>query len=153
MAEQQTIPKQSLEEAWPAEGLTRVPFRVFQTEESYRTEQQRIFHGPSWHYLALEVELPEPGDFRTTKIGDTPVDIAEGLNAGMWTIGITATGNEVGLSQAEWDALPADEQALREQSAVQRLTGAGAHYTAPSLADCTMLLADIERRIASGEKP
>jgi anthranilate 1,2-dioxygenase large subunit len=73
MAEQQTIPKQSHEEAWPAEGLTRVPYRVFQTEESYRTEQQRIFHGPSWHYLALEVELPEPGDFRTTKIGDTPV--------------------------------------------------------------------------------
>ena len=73
MAEQQTISKQSHEEAWPAEGLTRVPYRVFQTEESYRTEQQRIFHGPSWHYLALEVELPEPGDFRTTKIGDTPV--------------------------------------------------------------------------------
>src|SRR5258708_6457236 len=73
MAEQQTISKQRQEQAWPAEGLTRVPYRVFQTEESYRTEQQRIFHGPTWHYLALEVELPEPGDFRTTKIGDTPV--------------------------------------------------------------------------------
>jgi anthranilate 1,2-dioxygenase large subunit len=73
MAEQQTISKQSQEQAWPAEGLTRVPYRVFQTDESYRTEQQRIFHGPTWHYLALEVELPEPGDFRTTKIGDTPV--------------------------------------------------------------------------------
>src|SRR3984957_4437636 len=73
MAEQQTIPKQSHEQAWPAEGLKRVPYRVFQTEESYKTEQQRIFHGPSWHYLALEVELPQPGDFRTTKIGDTPV--------------------------------------------------------------------------------
>src|SRR5258708_19301958 len=73
MAEQQTISKQSQEQAWPAEGLTRVPYRVYQTEESYRTEQQRIFHGPSWHYLALEAELPEPGDFRTTKIGDTPV--------------------------------------------------------------------------------
>ena len=67
MAEQQTIPKQSDEQAWPAEGLTRVPYRVFQTEESYRTEQQRIFHGPSWHYLALEVELPEPGDFAARK--------------------------------------------------------------------------------------
>src|SRR5262249_4379679 len=37
------------------------------------------------------------------KIGDTPADIAEGLNAGMWTIGITATGNEVGLSQSDWE--------------------------------------------------
>jgi anthranilate 1,2-dioxygenase large subunit len=47
MAKQQTIPKQSLKQAWPAEGLTRVPYRVFQTEESYRTEQLRIFHGPT----------------------------------------------------------------------------------------------------------
>ncbi|HUN99681.1 MAG TPA: aromatic ring-hydroxylating dioxygenase subunit alpha [Bradyrhizobium sp.] len=55
------------------ETLTRVPYWVFQTAETYRQEQERIFQGPSWHYLALEVELPEPGDFRTTKIGETPV--------------------------------------------------------------------------------
>jgi anthranilate 1,2-dioxygenase large subunit len=61
--------------ATPAESLTRVPYWVFQTAETYRKEQERIFQGPSWHYLALEVELPEPGDFRTTKIGDTPVVI------------------------------------------------------------------------------
>src|SRR5882757_577426 len=60
-------------EARPAESLTRVPYWVFQTAETYRQEQERIFQGPCWHYLALEVELPEPGDFRTTKIGDTPV--------------------------------------------------------------------------------
>ena len=60
-------------EASAAESLTRVPYWVFQTAETYRTEQQHIFQGPSWHYLALEVELPEAGDFRTTKIGDTPI--------------------------------------------------------------------------------
>jgi anthranilate 1,2-dioxygenase large subunit len=60
-------------EARPAETLTRVPYWVFQTAETYRQEQARIFQGPSWHYLALDVELPEPGDFRTTRIGDTPV--------------------------------------------------------------------------------
>ena len=58
---------------WPTDGLTRVPYRVFQADEAYQAEQQNIFHGPVWHYLALEVELPEPGDFRTTKIGETPV--------------------------------------------------------------------------------
>ena len=60
-------------EARPAETLTRVPYWVFQTAETYRKEQERIFQGPSWHYLALDIELPEPGDFRTTRIGDTPV--------------------------------------------------------------------------------
>jgi anthranilate 1,2-dioxygenase large subunit len=60
-------------EARSTDTLTRVPYWVFQTAETYRQEQERLFQGPSWHYLALEVELPEPGDFRTTKIGETPV--------------------------------------------------------------------------------
>ena len=36
------------------------------------------------------------------KIGDTESDIAEGRNAGMWTIGVTRSGNTVGLSEADW---------------------------------------------------
>jgi phosphonoacetaldehyde hydrolase len=87
------------------------------------------------------------------KIGDTPSDIGEGLNAGMWTIGITATGNEVGLSQTEWDALPAGEQGRREREAAARLSGVGAHFTAPSLAACGGILEDIERRLAAGCRP
>ena len=45
------------------------------------------------------------------KIGDTPSDMEEGRNAGMWCIGITRTGNEVGLTAAEWVAAPAPQQA------------------------------------------
>ncbi len=41
------------------------------------------------------------------KIGDTPSDIDEGRNAGMWTIGVAVTGNDVGLSEQEWSALGA----------------------------------------------
>ena len=39
------------------------------------------------------------------KIGDTESDIAEGLNAGMWTIGVTRSGNTVGLSEDDWSKL------------------------------------------------
>lgn len=87
------------------------------------------------------------------KIGDTPSDIGEGRNAGMWTVAITATGNEVGLSQAEWEALPADAQRERERIAAEKLTSAGAQFVAASLADCAPILDEIERRIAAGEKP
>ena len=85
------------------------------------------------------------------KIGDTPADIGEGRNAGMWTIAITTTGNEVGLSQAEWEALPAAEQCERERIAAERL--AGAHFLVKSLAGCGEILDEIERRIAAGERP
>jgi phosphonoacetaldehyde hydrolase len=91
--------------------------------------------------------------WQCVKIGDTPSDMAEGINAGMWTIGITVTGNEVGLSQAEWDALSDDERCLRERAAASRLTGAGAHFIAPSLAACGNILEEIERRLAAGERP
>jgi len=87
------------------------------------------------------------------KIGDTPTDIAEGLNAGMWTIALTETGNEIGLSLEDWEALAEDDRAARSRNAAQRLMDAGAHYTAGSLAGCTQLLAHIERRITVGEKP
>ena len=60
--------------------------------------------------------------WRCVKIGDTASDIAEGINAGMWTVGITATGNEIGLSRGDWEALPRDSRATLEREAARRLT-------------------------------
>lgn len=63
---------------------------------------------------------------RVLKVGDTPSDIAEGRNAGMPTLGITATGNEVGLSAAALAALTPEDRAARIQAARERLAGADA---------------------------
>ena len=87
------------------------------------------------------------------KIGDTPSDIAEGLNAGMWTIGVTRTGNEVGLSKSELDALSVADRAEIERKARGRLRVAGAHYIAEAVAECDPFLLEIDRRIGSGERP
>ena len=58
---------------WPAADFSRVPYPVFNEPGIYAREQERIFQGPVWCYLALEAEIPEPGDFKSTYIGDTPV--------------------------------------------------------------------------------
>lgn len=87
------------------------------------------------------------------KIGDTPVDIEEGRNAGMWTIGITRTGNEVGLTQAEWEAAPEDARGRMLSAAEETLTGAGAHYVAESAAHCEDILDAIQARLDQGERP
>ncbi|MEN3292314.1 MAG: anthranilate 1,2-dioxygenase large subunit, partial [Burkholderiales bacterium] len=42
-------------------GLTRVPYWLYRDEPVYRAEQQRVFQGPTWNYLCLEAEIPEPG--------------------------------------------------------------------------------------------
>ncbi|HEY4042602.1 MAG TPA: Rieske 2Fe-2S domain-containing protein [Rhodopila sp.] len=65
--------------AWP-EGLTRVPYWVYQDPEVARDEQTRIFEGPAWSYLCLEIDIPEPGDYRTTTIGAMPVVVARAEN-------------------------------------------------------------------------
>ena len=58
---------------WPALDYSRVPYRLYHDAEIYAREQERIFRGPTWNYLGLEAEIPNPGDFRATYVGETPV--------------------------------------------------------------------------------
>src|SRR5215471_675226 len=46
---------------WPSNGLTEIPFRVYTDPDQYRLEQERIFKGPTWNYLCLAAEIPNPG--------------------------------------------------------------------------------------------
>jgi anthranilate 1,2-dioxygenase large subunit len=58
---------------FPAADCSRIPFGMYRDPDIYALEQEKIFRGPVWNYLALEAEIPKPGDFRTVVIGDTPV--------------------------------------------------------------------------------
>jgi phosphonoacetaldehyde hydrolase len=87
------------------------------------------------------------------KIGDTVVDVEEGLNAGMWTVALVDCGNEVGLPFDEWSGLSPAAQARLRAPAADKLARAGAHYVIGSLAEVFPVLDDIERRLATGEKP
>src|SRR4051812_14246354 len=67
---------------WPA-GLTRVPYWVYADADVLAAEQKRIFEGPVWNYLCLEIELPNVGDYRTTFIGNMPVVVARAEDGGL----------------------------------------------------------------------
>ncbi len=69
------------------------------------------------------------------KVDDAEVGIAEGRAAGVWTVGVAASGNAVGLSREDLAALdPADRDA-RIGHARQLLMDAGAHLVIDSVAD------------------
>jgi phosphonoacetaldehyde hydrolase len=87
------------------------------------------------------------------KIGDTVSDIQEGLNAGMWTIGLTQSGNELGLSQAEVEALPSNELDQRLEAVKTQFEDAGAHYIARGIWECLPLIDDINQRLEKGDRP
>jgi phosphonoacetaldehyde hydrolase len=69
------------------------------------------------------------------------------------TIGITRTGNEVGLTAAQWQALPASQKSEALAKAATRLREAGAHYLAENVEDGLAYLDEIDARVAGGERP
>lgn len=87
------------------------------------------------------------------KIGDTLPDIYEGLNAGMWTIGLAITGNEIGVPEAELKAMDPELLARKRARAYTRMAQAGAHYVVDGIWDVLPILDDINRRLARGERP
>jgi anthranilate 1,2-dioxygenase large subunit len=56
-----------------ARPATRIPYSLFTDPEIYRREQEKIFNGPYWNFVALAAEIPKPGDFKATFLGDTPI--------------------------------------------------------------------------------
>ena len=61
---------------WPNEGLQRIPDWVYTDETVYQREVERIFHGRTWNYVALEAEIAKAGDFIRSNVGPTPVVVA-----------------------------------------------------------------------------
>ena len=66
---------------------------------------------------------------------------------------VAATGNEVGLTEQEMNALDESEKRSRVEEARQRLAAAGAHYVVDSVADCEDVLDEIDSRLREGETP
>lgn len=87
------------------------------------------------------------------KVDDTTPGIEAGLNAGCWTIGLAVSGNDVGLSLDEWNALPEGDKAVLRQQAYAKHIQAGAHYVVDSIADIAPCIEDIQRKLRMGEHP
>jgi phosphonoacetaldehyde hydrolase len=87
------------------------------------------------------------------KIGDTISDIEEGLNAGMWTIGLSQSGNELGLAEADLKSFSQAELKQRIADIEQRFYDAGAHFTAKGIWEIMPLVDQIEELLSKGQQP
>ncbi len=133
--------------------------QVLAAEQGYRTDAslapEDVGAGRPypWMCYRLAIDLRIYPLSSCVKIGDTESDIAEGRNAGMWTIGLTRSGNSVGLTEEEWAQLDSGTQSQLIAGADAELRQAGAHYTAESIAHVLSILDEIEHRIPQGEHP
>jgi phosphonoacetaldehyde hydrolase len=103
-----------------------------------------------WMIYRLMEELDVYPPQAVVKIGDTIADIEAGLNAGVWTVGVTKTGNLVGLTQDELEALAPEDMEQKVTEATQRFKDAQAHFVIDSFAGLPAVIADIEQRLEHG---
>ncbi len=111
--------------------------------------------GRPYPYMCLQncIQLGVSTVQACIKIDDTVPGVEEGLNAGMWTIGLAVSGNEVGMTLEEWQALSEAEQAEKRSRAYRRMLQGGAHYVVDTIAEVLPCIDEIQARIARGERP
>jgi phosphonoacetaldehyde hydrolase len=87
------------------------------------------------------------------KIGDTVVDIEEGLNAGTWTIGLAISGNAMGMTREAVQALPKAELEQKRMAIAAEFHRVGAHFVVDDIWETPPVLEEIQRGLARGERP
>lgn len=122
--------------------------RIFGAADSWNISR------PGPHMCTLNAALLGVNNpYLCVKVGDTIPDIEEGKNAGMWTVGLAKTGNEMGLTETEVYALTAVELAERLQNTHDRMYGFGADYVVHSIAEVPPIIAKINRFLAMCGRP
>lgn len=82
------------------------------------------------------------------KVGDTPVDVEEGLNAGVWSVGVAGTGNGIGMPREKFDTLAESEREERLRASRRQLLDSGAHFVIDSLSELVDVVYKIEAQEA-----
>ncbi len=108
--------------------------------------------GP-WMALKNVIELGISNVSCCIKVDDAIAGIHEGLNAGMWTVGLSVSGNEFGATLGEFQGMSKTEIDTRRHKAEQKLFGAGAHFVIDTIAELPQVVERIEQKIQNGERP
>jgi phosphonoacetaldehyde hydrolase len=97
------------------------------------------------------LELLGLEDAAAIKVDDTRTGIDEGRNAGLWTVAVVISGNEVGLSLDEWSNLDARERGRLRDAARERVETFDADFVVDTATEIGSVLRLIEAR--SGAAP
>ena len=87
---------------WSGDDLGSVPYWVYTDEDNYRAELERIWYGPHWLYAGLEAEVPEPGSWKTTTLGERPVIVARGKDGAISVMENRCSHRGVKICQARF---------------------------------------------------
>ena len=87
------------------------------------------------------------------KVDDTAPGILEGRRAGMWTVALVFSGNALGLTYEQYQALDA-QTLIAERKRIHALfQSSRPHYLIDTITDLPQVIADINQRLSNGEMP
>nr|MDQ6943049.1 Rieske 2Fe-2S domain-containing protein [Candidatus Eremiobacteraeota bacterium] len=72
-----------LELDWETGACARVPYRLYTDAAIYARELDRLFYRGHWCYVGLAAELPNPGDFKRSRIGERDVVVTRLKDGGI----------------------------------------------------------------------
>ena len=114
-----------------------------------------VAHGrphPWMIYRVMEaVNISPPA--QVVNVGDTEVDMAAARNAGVWAVGVAATGNGMGLGEAELSRLDTTSRNMLLASVQEKLSAAGAHWVIDTMDELPSVLEEINNLLANGHTP
>jgi len=87
---------------WPREDSSRVPLWVYTDQDNYRRELERIFYGPFWHFVGIDSEIPNAGDFMRVTIGERTVLVTRGEDGAIQALLNSCAHRGIELCQAKF---------------------------------------------------
>lgn len=84
------------------------------------------------------------------KVGDTVSDILEGVNAGVWSVGVIKGSSVLGLNEEEYEALTTEQRRQHHKEAKQIFRRAGADYVLHDIKGLPQLISKINQKLVKG---
>ena len=107
---------------------------------------------PYMIYRNME-ELKLSASWKVVKVGDTASDIKEGVNAGVWSVGVIIGSSEMGLSLDEFNQLSESDKEAIISKTEQAFRQKGAHFTIKTMSELPQLIERINHHISEGKRP
>jgi salicylate 5-hydroxylase large subunit len=71
---------------WESDGTSRIPFMAYTDAEQHKKELERFFYTKHWNYVGLEAEVPKPGDYKRTVVGERSVIMVRDADGGIGVV-------------------------------------------------------------------
>ncbi|MWV46097.1 phosphonoacetaldehyde hydrolase [Paenibacillus sp. HJL G12] len=107
---------------------------------------------PYMIYRNME-QLKLSASWKVIKIGDTTSDIKEGVQAGVWSVGVAVGSSEMGLTEAEYQELSESEKEAIISRTKQTFMQHGADFTMNTIRELPQLIESINGLLAEGKRP